>query len=138
MAILSRERERPWLLETKSSDGIHARRAESRDVSGERGHERDSQGEPLIKDRSGNAVKLGFHKIRKAPGYGQADSHTDGDQDQHFPHHQPNDISSGGAERHADADFAGPPGDRVGHHAVEPDGREQCCEQSEGAGQASD
>jgi hypothetical protein len=50
-----------------------------------------------------------------------ADDEADGGQEQDFAEHHPEHAAARRAEGHADADFAGPAGDVIGHGGEEPD-----------------
>src|SRR5262247_169844 len=62
---------------------------------------------------SAHPVEQVRKEARQSKGGGQADSHADQSQQQSFADHQLQHISSPSAQRHANADFTRPPGDRI-------------------------
>jgi len=60
------------------------------------------------------------------------------DEKEHFAHHHRDYVAAQCPERNADADFAGPPQDCVGHDAIEPNDGEQRGYAAKDRGEAGD
>ena len=97
------------------------------DIACEQGHRGEHDGgsgdaERIVGD---DAVELGAHQACHRERHGNRD-HYAGDREQRdFPQHQCEQARASGAEREADADFAGAPRYGIGHHAIEADGGQQ-------------
>src|SRR5882762_116614 len=86
----------------------------------------------------GEAEELALDYAGERQGRGYAGNYADGYEQEDFAHDHPDDVATGGAEGHANADFAGALGDGVGHDAVEADDSEESGEETEDGGEAGD
>ena len=127
-------RESPILV-SQRQHRIDPRRAAGGDVAGERGDRRasnDARAGDRQRIAAGDAVQLTARRSgSSAHDATRPSTSPDADQHQHLAHHQPDDVARHRAERHAHADLARAPRDRVRHHAVEADDREQRREHAE-------
>ncbi len=77
-------------------------------------------------------VEQGLHHAGRLPDRGETDGEAEDGESQHFPQHHPDHKAALRAEGHADPDFTGAAGNRVGHAAIEADARHDQREEAEG------
>jgi hypothetical protein len=109
------------LLVAQGGHGIETAGAESGDVAGGAGDEGEGAGGETQCERIvwGEAEELALDDAGEREGGDDASGDADSDEDENFAHDQPDHVFAGGAEGHANANFAGALSDDVGHYAVE-------------------
>src|SRR4029077_3768826 len=125
---------------TKGFHRIETAGAPGGDVAGGAGDkcQSDSLERECCRVARRKAKELALHDAREHQGKDHAGDDADSNKYKHFTHHQPDDIALSGAERHADADFAGTLRDSVGHDAIESDDGQQRGKETEDSGEAGD
>src|SRR6266404_1964081 len=115
------------LLVAQCFHGIEAHGRARRQITGRQSNQEKNDWDQREARRivRGNSVETAGQKFREEERAHESDREADQNQPQALTGNEPENVAGLRAERHPHADFLRPLPDRVGHHAIKPERREE-------------